>query len=89
MDVPLWHWNEGNKKVEMRYWDSNFSGHSVDTDLLLQFLNSVKDIDKSNTIQVSKNGLIFNVKFYTEPVKAGEEAQLPNLIEIGAYIVGK
>ena len=52
--------------------------------ILSHFLNSIKDIDKSN-IQVSMDGPSVNMKCYTELVKTQEEAHLPNLINIGTY----
>ena len=83
MDVALPYWNDENKKVEMRYWNSNFLGHAAHRDLLSHFLNSIKDIDKSNIIQVSMDGPSVNMKFYTNLVETQEETQLPDLIDIG------
>ena len=54
--------------VEMKYWDSKCLVHAVHTDLLTHILNSIKDIDKSNIIQVSMDGPSVNMKFYIELV---------------------
>ena len=49
--------------------NSRFLGYAVHTDLLSHFLNSIKDLNKSNIIQVSMDGRNVNLKFYTELVK--------------------
>ena len=62
--------------------NSRFLGYAVHTDLLSHFLNSIKDLNKSNIIQVSIDGPSVNLKFYTELVKTWQEAQLTS-VDIG------
>ena len=76
MDVALRHWNEENKKVEIRYIDQCRTYRA-------SFLNSIKYIDKSNIIQVSVDGQSVNMKLFTELEKTLEEVKFPNLIDIG------
>ena len=64
MDLMVRYWDVNNSKVQVRYWDSTFLGHSAANDLLQHFNDSVESIIQSKIIHVSMDGPAVNHKFY-------------------------
>ena len=53
MDLMVRYWDVNNSKVQVRYWDSTFLGHSAANDLLQHFNDSVESINPSKIIRVN------------------------------------
>ena len=71
------------KQVEVRYWDSQFLGHTTSGDLLENFSKSLFELDVSKIIQISMDGPIawcLNDKV----VKNIEEMELHQFVNIGS-----
>ena len=71
--------------VEVRYWDSQFLGHTTTSgDLLEYFTKSMVGLDLSKIIKTVMDGPIVNWYFYDEVLKNREEKELHQLINIGS-----
>ena len=78
------YWDVNNSKVQVRYWDSTFLGHSAANDLLQHFNDSVESINPSKIIHVSMDGPAVNHKFYKGLEDHREREELPKMINIGS-----
>ena len=84
MDLVLQYWDNIENKVQVRYWNSMFTGHWTASDLFAKFNGGLKGIDLTKLIQVSVNGPSGNWKFYEKVGKFWEEAELSKLVNIGS-----
>ena len=84
MDLMVRYWDVNNSKVQVRYWDSTFLGHSAANDLLQHFNDSVESINPSKIIHVSIDGPAVNHKFYKGLEDHREREELPKMINIGS-----
>ena len=84
MDLMVRYWDVNNSKVQVRYWDSTFLGHSAANDLLQHFNDSVESINPSKIIHVSMDGPTVNHKFYKGLEDHREREELPKMINIGS-----
>ena len=83
MDIGIRFRSQEAKQVEVRYWDSQFLGHSTSDDLLENFNKSLAGLDLSKIFQISMDGPSVNWCFYDEVVKNRKELELYQLINIG------
>ena len=48
MDILIRFWDEGNKKVDTRYFDYSFLDGATATDIQAAFMSGIKELDKNN-----------------------------------------
>ena len=82
MDIGIRFWGQEAKQVEVRYWDSQFLGHTTSGDLLQNFNNSLVGLYLSKIIQISMDGLNVSWCSYDKVVKNREEMELHQLRNI-------
>ena len=63
MDIFIRFWDEDNKKVDTRYFDSSFHNGATATDIQEAFMSGIKELDKNNFLQISSDGPNVNSKF--------------------------
>ena len=63
MDIFIRFWDEDNKKVDTRYFDSLFHNGATATDIQEAFMSGIKELDKNNFLQISSDGPNVNLKF--------------------------
>ena len=56
MDIFIRIWDEDNKKVDTRYFDSSFFDETTATDIEEAFMSGIKTLDKNNFLQISSDG---------------------------------
>ena len=56
MDTGIHFWSQEEKQLEVRYWDSQFSGHATSGNLLENFNKPLVGLDLSKIIQNSMDG---------------------------------
>ena len=83
MDICLRFWNDETKKVEDRYWDSEFLGHTTHQDLHDSFHKGLKLFDMEKTVQLSMDGLNVNLKLLQKVKDSRGELEHSKLIDFG------
>ena len=68
----------------MRYFDSNFVGHSRSNELLEHFLLGLQSLDKAKLIQVSMDGPNVNWAFFEELHNFQDENDMNKLLPTGS-----
>ena len=53
MDLLVRFWDDTNKSVKVRYWNSMFLGHTTHVDLMNSFEVGLKDFDVAKLTQIS------------------------------------
>ena len=61
MDILIRCWDEDNKKVDTRYFNSSFLDGATATDIQEDFKSGIKELDKNNFLQISSDRP--NIKF--------------------------
>ena len=61
MDILIRFWDEDNKKVDTRYFNSSFLDGAAATDIQEDFKSGIKELDKNNFLQISSDRL--NIQF--------------------------
>ena len=84
MDLNLRFWNFTKNEVEIRYWDSQFLGHSTAAHIFENFTSSLDSLKKSSTIQVLMDGPSTNWAFLDLLTSDREAEELPKLVNIGS-----
>ena len=63
LDLVIQFFQENLRKVETRYWHSQFIGHSTANDILKHFCKSLGTLGNAKLRQVSRDGPSTNQKF--------------------------
>ena len=63
MDIIIRFWDNLSNKVQVRFWNSMFFGHSTSADLLKHFADGLSGLDPSKNLQISVDGPNVNLKF--------------------------
>ena len=84
MDLNLQFWNCTKNEVEIRYWDSQFLGHSTAALIFENFTSSLNSLKKSSLLQVSMDGPSTNWAFLDLLTSDREVEELPKLVNIGS-----
>ena len=66
MDICIRFWNKENNRVEDRYRDSQFLGHTTHQHLLDSIQEGLKVFDMTEMVQLSMDGPNVNLKLFTE-----------------------
>ena len=82
MDITVIFWDVN--RVQVRYWDSSFMGHTTANDLLQHFTNTPKPINHSSIIHLSMDGPSVNHKFYRDMKEYREREKLLEMINFGS-----
>ena len=84
MDVILRFWNKEKKCVvsRIRYFLSEFLGHTRASDLLKKFLKGLGSLDQPNMVQVAMDGQSTNWRFYDKLVQQGNSVDIPMLLNM-------
>ena len=80
MDLVMRYWDPVDQRVKVRYWDSEFLGHSTHQDLLKHYNEAIMNIDSSKILQVSMDGPSVNHKFYDCLVNHRAEINIAQLM---------
>ena len=56
MDILIRFWDEDDKKVDTRYFDSSFLDGTTATNIQEAFMSGIKELDKNNFLQISSDG---------------------------------
>ena len=78
------YWDNANDKVQVRFWNLRFLGHTTTHNLVTSFTDGLSGFDLSKQIHVSIDGPSVNWKSYNEITKLREESGLSKLINIGS-----
>ena len=84
MDIVIRFWDNLSNKVQVRFWNSMFFGHSTSTDLLKHFADVLSGFDLPKNLQISVDDPNVNLKFLKGVKKEIEEAKLSKLMDIGS-----
>ena len=71
-------------EVSVHYLNSKFLGHAAALDIIHEFNEGIKELNKGQLLQISMDGPSVNWTFLKEIQKHHEEAELPQLINIGS-----
>ena len=63
MDILIRFWDEDNKKVDTRYFNSSFLDGATATDIQEDFKSGIKELDKNNFLQISSDRPNIKLKF--------------------------
>ena len=69
MDIIIRFWVNLSNKVQVRFCNSMFFGHSTSTDLLKHFTDGLSGLDLSKNLQISGDGPNVNLKFFRRSEK--------------------
>ena len=72
-------------RVQVRYWDSSFMGHTTTNDLLQQFTNITEAMNYSNIIHLSMDGSSVIHKFYRDLKEYREKEKLPEMTSFRSF----
>ena len=53
MDILIRFWDEDDKKVDTRYFDSSILDAATATNIQEAFMSEIKELDKNNFLQIS------------------------------------
>lgn len=84
MDLYVRFWDEESQKVVVRFFGSQYMGHTRASDLLEKLLESLEVLKPQYLLQISMDGPSTNWKLYDELVKHRSQLQLPSLINTGS-----
>ena len=56
MDILIRFWDEDDKKVDTRYFDSSILDGATATNIPEAFMSEIKELDKNNFLQISSDG---------------------------------
>ena len=73
-------WNNNSIRVQERYWDSLFLGHTTSFNLVERIKDGVTGLDLSKQVQLLMNGSTLNWKVLSDTKKDREEIGLSKLI---------
>ena len=82
MDILIRFWDEDNKKVDTRYFDSSFHDGANAIDIQESFISGIKKLDNNNFLQISSDGPNVNLKFLELMAENRETGELSPLIGI-------
>ena len=68
----------------MHYLNSKFLGHAAALDIIHEFNEGIKELNKGQLLQISMDGPGVNWPFFREIQKHREQKELPQLINIGS-----
>ena len=84
MDIHITFWNSDTKRVESRYYDTTFMGHTTANDLKEAFNDKMKPFSASNMLQVGMDGPNVNWLFYDKISNERDNLALPELLHTGS-----
>ena len=84
MDLIVRFCDNNKKRVQVRYFDSGFLGHTGAKQLLENFHELTEKLSPTRLIQISMDGPNFNWKFLELSAESRVEAEIPSLINIGS-----
>ena len=82
MDITVKFWDV--HRVQVRYWNSSFMGHTTANDLLQHFTDITEPINHSSIIHLSMDGPSVNHKFCRDLKEYCEREKLPEMINFGS-----
>ena len=83
MDFVVRYWDNVNNEVSVCYLNSKFLVHAA-AYIICKFNEGIKELNKGQLLQISMDGPSVNWTFLKEIQKHHEEAELPQLINIGS-----
>ena len=81
MDICLRFWNDETNKVEDRYWDSEFLGHTTHQDLHDSLQEGLRLFDMEKMAQLSMDGPNVNLKLLQKVKDSRDELGHSKLID--------
>ena len=84
MDICLHFWNETTNKVQDRYWNSEFLGHTTHQDLYDALQERLKSFDMGKMVQLSMDGPNVNLKLLQKVKDSRDELGHSKLIDFGS-----
>lgn len=84
MDIYVTFWNLTAKRVESRYYETEFMGHTTAKDLQNSFNKKMEKFSASKLIQVGMDGPNVNWSFYDKLNEERKELTLPELLHTGS-----
>ena len=83
MDICLRFWNKENNRVEDRYWDSKFLGHTTHERLLDSVHEGLKVFGMAKMVQLLMDGPNVNLKLLRKLKEQRNKFGSPGLIDFG------
>ena len=83
MESIVRYWDCFEQRVEVRYRQSLYLGHSTRTNLLEHFNKSIETLDPSKMIQVSMGWPSVNLKFFKELTNERSDSGILAIIDFG------
>ena len=84
MDIYVTFWNSDRKRVESRYFETDFMEHTTANDLLNFFQSKLELFSAAKLVQVGMDGPNVNWSFYDKLNDERNELTLPELFYTGS-----
>ena len=85
IDIAIRYWDIEALIVRVRYWGSEFLGHTTNKDLLNKLENGASMLNMKNLKQISMDVPNVNWKFFECFINKTESEELLGLINIGSF----
>ena len=83
MDILIRFWNEDDKKVDIKYFDSLFLNGATATDVQEALMSGIKELDKNNFLQISSDEPNLNLNFLKLMAEKRETGEFSPLMDSG------
>ena len=83
MDIYVTFWNSDRKRIESRYFETDFMGPATANDLLNSFQSKLEPFSASKLLQIGMNSPSVNWSFYNKLNNERNELTLPELLHTG------
>ena len=82
MDFVVRSWGKVKNEVSVRYLNSKFLGREAALDIIHEFNEGIKELNKGQLLQISMDGSSVNWAYLKEIQKHCEQKELSQLIKI-------
>ena len=84
MDIYVSFWNSDRKRVELRYFETDFMGRTTANDPINSFQSKLEPFSATKLLQVGMDGSNVNWSFYNKLNNERNELTLPELLHTGS-----
>lgn len=84
MDFVVRDWDDETGQVAVRYFGSEFLGHTTAADLMQSFQQGTSQLNPKSLLQIPMDGPNVNWRFYQDLLQVRKSQELPELLNIGS-----
>ena len=84
MDIYIIYWNSEGKRVEVRYYETDFMGHTTVQDIQYFFNEKLESLSTSKLLQIGMDGPNVNSSFCDKLSDDRSKLTLPELLHTGS-----